>query len=151
MLHRLSSGPYFSYFSYYSLLFLICSCFSLLFHENALLSLLFHSKMSFTRKNLGFYKLTSMFIQGGCHLTPKILMLNLKSLAVWLVLMSQVLSCTFKYEITYFKQLIVMNFIFGKALLFLLFYTDNSYFFTTFSKFLSLLFPFFSVDGHLKV
>ena len=43
-----------------------------------------------------------------------------------------------------------MNFIFGKALLSLLFYTDNPYFFTTFSKFLSLLFPYFSVDGHLK-
>ena len=43
-----------------------------------------------------------------------------------------------------------MNFIFGKALLSLLFYTDNPYFFTTFFKFLSLLFPYFSVDGHLK-
>ena len=43
-----------------------------------------------------------------------------------------------------------MNFIFGKALLSLLFYTDNPYFFTPFSKFLSLLFPYFSVDGHLK-
>ena len=43
-----------------------------------------------------------------------------------------------------------MNFIFGKALPSLLFYTDNPYFFTTFSKFFSLLFPYFSVDGHLK-
>ena len=43
-----------------------------------------------------------------------------------------------------------MNFIFEKALLSLLFYTDNPYFFTTFSKFVSLLFPYFSVDGHLK-
>ena len=43
-----------------------------------------------------------------------------------------------------------MTFIFGKALLSLLFYTNNHYFFTTFSKFLSLLFPYFSVDGHLK-
>ena len=52
----------------------------LLFHENALLSLLFHSKMSFTHKNpdffpcsvrsLGFYKLTSTFIQGARRLTP---------------------------------------------------------------------------------
>ena len=39
---------------------------------------------------------------------------------------------------------------FGKALLSLLFYADNPYFFTTFSEFLSLLFPYFSVDGHLK-
>ena len=53
-------------------------------------------------------------------------------------------------EITYFKQLVVMSFIFGKALLSLLFYTYNPYIFTTFSKFLSLLFPYFSVDGHLK-
>ena len=30
------------------------------------------------------------------------------------------------------------------------FYTDNPYFFTTFSKFVPLLFPYFSVDGHLK-
>ena len=43
-----------------------------------------------------------------------------------------------------------MNFIFGKALLSLLFYTDNPYFLSTFSKFLSLLFPYFSGDGHLK-
>ena len=43
-----------------------------------------------------------------------------------------------------------MNFIFGKALLSLLFYIEYPYFFTTFSKFLSLLFPYFSVDGHLK-
>ena len=43
-----------------------------------------------------------------------------------------------------------MNFIFGKALLSLLFYTDNPYFFTIFSKFLSLLFPYFAVDWHLK-
>ena len=43
-----------------------------------------------------------------------------------------------------------MNFIFGKVLLSLLFYADNPYFFTTFFKFLSLLFPYFSVDGHLK-
>ena len=43
-----------------------------------------------------------------------------------------------------------MNFIFGKALLSLLFYTDNLYFFTTFSIFVFLLFPYFSVDGHLK-
>ena len=39
-----------------------------------------------------------------------------------------------------FKQLVVMNFIFGEAPLSLLLYTDNPYFFTTFSKFLSLLF-----------
>ena len=43
-----------------------------------------------------------------------------------------------------------MNFIFDKPLISLLFYTDNPYFFTTFSKFLSLLFPYFSVDEHLK-
>ena len=62
--------------------FLICSYFSLLLYENALLSLLFHSKMSFWRKNseifprsllsLRFYKLTSMFVQGLCRLTPQI-------------------------------------------------------------------------------
>ena len=39
-----------------------------------------------------------------------------------------------------------MNFSFGKALLSLLFTTIT----TTFSKFLSLLFPYFSVDWHLK-
>ena len=43
-----------------------------------------------------------------------------------------------------------MNFVLGKALLSVLFYTDNPYFFITFSKFLSLLFPYFSVDVHLK-
>ena len=92
-----------------------------------------------------------MFIQGAHCLTPKNLYVSSKSLSVWLVLLSQVLYCSFNLsEITYFKQLIVMNFIFGKALLSLLFYTDNPYFFTTFSKFLSLLFPYFSVDGHLK-
>ena len=43
-----------------------------------------------------------------------------------------------------------MNLVLGKALLSLPFHTDNLYFFTTFSEFLSLLFPYFSVDGHLK-
>ena len=43
-----------------------------------------------------------------------------------------------------------MNFKIGIALLSLLFYTNNPYFFPTFSKFLSLLFPYFSVVGHLK-
>ena len=69
-----------------------------------------------------------------------------------LCLASTIVTCIIlliQSEITYFKQL-VMNFIFGKALLSLLFYTDNLYLFTTFSKFLFLLFPYFSVDGHLK-
>ena len=46
--------------------------------------------------------------------------------------------------------MIVMIFVLGKALLSLLFYTDNPYFLTTFSKFLFLLFPYFFVEGHLK-
>ena len=65
--------------------FLICTYFALFFHKSALLSLLFHSKMSFTRKNpeifpglLGFYKLTSMFIQGARRRTPHFVMFNLK-------------------------------------------------------------------------
>ena len=45
----------------------------------------------------------------------------------------------------------MINFLLGKALLSLLFYTNNRYFFTTFPKFLSLLFPYFFVEGHLKV
>ena len=44
-----------------------------------------------------------------------------------------------------------MNFELRKALLSLLFYTDDPYFFTTFSKFLSLLFPYFLVEEHLKI
>ena len=98
----------------------------------------------------GFYKITSMFIQGARRLTPQFFYVKPKSLSVWLVLLSQVLSCPFNLKFLIFKQLVVMNFIFGKALLSLHFYTDNPYFFTTFSKFLSLLFPYFSVDGHLK-
>ena len=43
-----------------------------------------------------------------------------------------------------------MNFEHAKALLSLLFYTENPYIFTTFSKFLSLLFPYFFVEEHLK-
>ena len=43
-----------------------------------------------------------------------------------------------------------MNFELGKALLFLLFYYDNPYFFIIFSKFLSLLFHYFFVEEHLK-
>ena len=46
--------------------------------------------------------------------------------------------------------MIVMLFVLGKALLSLLFYTNNPYFFTTFFKFLYLLFPYFFVEGHLK-
>ena len=86
-----------------------------------------------------------MFIQKARHLTPQFLMFSLK-ISVWLVLLSPVISCSFDLNL----QLVVMNFIFGKALLSLLFYNDNPYFFTTFSKILSLLFPYFSVDGHLK-
>ena len=81
LLFRLSSGPYFSYRSYFFELLL-------LFQENALLSLLFHSKMSSTCKNpenfprslrcLAFYKLAAMFIQGVHRLTPQFLMFNLK-------------------------------------------------------------------------
>ena len=41
----------------------------------------------------------------------------------------------------------MIDFVLGKALLSLLFYTNNSYFFTTFLKFLSLL---FFVEGYLK-
>ena len=44
----------------------------------------------------------------------------------------------------------MINFVLGKALLSLLFYTNNPYFFTSFPKFLSLLFPYFFVEGHLK-
>ena len=89
--------------------FLICSYFSLLFHENALLSLLFHSKMTFTRKNpqlfprslplLRFYKSTSKFIQGARRLTPQLLMFYLKVSLFWLVLLSQVLSCSFNLKL----------------------------------------------------
>ena len=43
-----------------------------------------------------------------------------------------------------------MNFELVKSLLSLLFYTFNPYFFTTFSKFVSLLFPYFFVEEHLK-
>ena len=44
----------------------------------------------------------------------------------------------------------MINFVLGKALLSLLFYTNNPYFFTTFPKFLSLVFPSFFVERHLK-
>ena len=44
----------------------------------------------------------------------------------------------------------MINFVLGKALLSLLFYTNNPYFFTTISKILSLPFPYFFVEGHLK-
>ena len=44
----------------------------------------------------------------------------------------------------------MINFVLGKALLSLLFYTNNPYFFTTFPKCLALLFPYFFVEGHLK-
>ena len=47
----------------------------------------------------------------------------------------------------FFQQLIEMNFVFGKSLLF---YTDNPYFFATFYKMLSLLVPTFFVEGHMK-
>ena len=43
-----------------------------------------------------------------------------------------------------------MNFILEKLYYPYFFYTDKPYFFTAFSKFLSLPFPYFSVDGHLK-
>ena len=73
---RLSSGPCFSYFSYFSLLFFYLLLLFPTFHENALP---FHSTMSFMRKNpenfprtLGFIRLTCTFIQGVCRLTRQI-------------------------------------------------------------------------------
>ena len=63
MYYQAFSGPYFSSFSYFSLLFFfICSYFSLLFLENALLSLLFHSKMSFTCKDPEFFVNCEFFL-----------------------------------------------------------------------------------------
>ena len=44
----------------------------------------------------------------------------------------------------------MINFVLGKALLSLLFYINNPYFFTTFPKFLSLLFHHLFVEGRLK-
>ena len=44
-----------------------------------------------------------------------------------------------------------MNYVFEKALLSQLFYIQNHYFFThDVSKLLSLLFPYFFVEGYLK-
>ena len=58
-------------------------------------------------------------------------------------------SCLFREHATK-HHIIVMNFLLGKALISLLFYLDNPYFFTTFSKFVSLRFPYFFVEGYLK-
>ena len=44
----------------------------------------------------------------------------------------------------------MINFVLGKALLSLLFYTNNPYFFTTFPNFFIATFPHFFVEGHLK-
>ena len=52
-IHRLSSGPY---FSYYSLLFFFCApSFPYFFSENALLSLLFSPKMFEVTENCNFF------------------------------------------------------------------------------------------------
>ena len=56
--------------------------------------------------------------------------------------MSQVISSSLN-QISYFKQLVVLHFIFGKGLLSLLFTP-------IIPTFLFLLFPYFSVDWHLK-
>ena len=52
-------------------------------------------------------------------------------------------SRRFFFGLVYIKQLVVMNFIFGKVLLSLLFYADNPYFFTTFPNFYPFFFPTF--------
>ena len=44
----------------------------------------------------------------------------------------------------------MIDFVLGKALLSLLFYTNSPYLFHYFSQFLLLLFPHFFVEGHLK-
>ena len=138
--------------------FLICSYFSLLFHENALLSLLFHSKISLTRKNQEIFLArfaSSSFINKLLCLSRSHAAKHLKNL----FLTRKVSLFNWCYCDRYYPAHLVrfslfhttpMNFVLGKALLSLLFSTDNPYFFTTFSEFLSLLFPYFSVDGHLK-
>ena len=64
-----------------------------------------------------------------------------------LVLLSQVLS---NCVISYFKQLIVMNFHLQKPYYPYFFTPIIPTFSLLFQKILSLLFPHFSVDGHLK-
>ena len=70
---------------------------------------------------------------------PKFLFLTQKSLFLASAIVTSIIMLIL-YEISYFKQLIVMNFVLGKALLSLLFYTNNPYFFTTFSRVLTRIF-----------
>ena len=130
----------------------------LLFLKNALISLLFHSKMPFTSKNpeffprslhsLGFDKLTNDFYSGSTLQNINFLVLTPKGS------LFSVFYCH-----SYYPAYLVWNsfltthcdkFCTWKALLSLLFYTNNPYFFTSFPKFLSLLFPYFFVERHLK-
>ena len=53
--YRLSSGPYFSYYSYFSLLLICVPTFPYFFSEIALLSLLFSPKMFEVTKNCNFF------------------------------------------------------------------------------------------------
>ena len=92
----------------------------------------FHSKINF------------YVHQWACRLTPQNLRLNLK-----VSLLSQALSCSFNLNFFYFKQLVVMSFIFGKAILSLLFYTDNPYLFQFFIPTFSLIFCWWALESLL--
>ena len=66
------------------------------------------------------------------------------------VLLSQLLSCLFSVEFRIVLTTHSDKFCTWKNPTILLFNTDNPYFFTTFSKFVSLPFPYFFVEGHLN-
>ena len=160
MLCRLSSGPYFSYYSYFSLLFFLCSYFSLLFSENALLSLLFSPKMFEVTKNCNFFPRSLEVCKNWINI-------------IWAVTMQKFMKYFYFSCNSFFGTFILVFPYHGDIVLlfrencFLIlsfsksentqniptiptFHDLNSYFCPTFSKFWALLYPYFFTGGHLK-
>ena len=130
----------------------------LLFLKNALLSLLFHSKMSFTCKNPEFFprSLRSLGFNRFNYYNDFFSGSTLQNIYFFLVLTPKGSLFSLYYFHCYYPAYLVWNlfltthcdkFCTWKSPAIPTFYTNNPYFFNTFPKFLSLLFPTFLLKG----
>ena len=156
----LSSGPYFSYYSYFSLLFLCVPTFPYFSSENVLLSLHFSPKMFEVTKNCNCFPHSLEVCKNWINL-------------IWAVTMQKFMkyfyfSCnsffgTFILVCPYYSDIVLLF----RENCFLIssfsmsentqsistiptFHDLNSYFCPTFSKFWALLYPYFFTGGLLK-
>ena len=155
---RLSSGPYFSYYSYFSLLFFLCSYFSLLFSENALLSLLVSPKMFEVTKNCNFFPRSLEVCKKWINIIWAVTML-IKYFYFSCNSFFGTFILVFPYHgdiVLLFRENCSLILSFSKSEntqnipTIPTFHDWNSYFCPTFSKVWALLYLYFFTGGHLK-